>query len=380
MRTLLLFDGLGGSCADLITDLRERYRQPENRAFFSAVCEAVECALDHVGGETYRRLLPAGLPLRSWLRAPAAPPVAPSDSISAGVCTHALQLCQLQPTGRQAVPGATAVGALGLSLGLQAAIVAGLDARRPGTFLDLCGRSMRLVVLALVRGHQLTAADTVDPALVGRYARGRPGAQPPAPMASVTGVGHRALAEAVARHNTRHNTRRPAPATAGRAVEVGLVASPRTQLLSGHTEDLLDFHFAHQRLLDGPGAGWSFLRNTLPFHSARLAPAVRWDARDRGFLGAGPSGAQLRFPVYATDAPRDLRESPDLSAEFVNLMLVRPVDWPATVAHVMDASAPERAIDFGPGPAARMFTRDCLRPGGRRLRFDSGPRASLQGG
>lgn len=132
-------------------------------------------------------------------------------------------------------------------------------------------------------------------------------------------------------------------------------------------------------MLAEAAAEWSFLRNTLPFHSSRLAPALRRAERDRAFLGPGPSGDQLRFPVQATDAPRDLRESTDLDAEFTSLMLVRPVDWPAAVARAMATCAPERAVDFGPGPAARMFTRDCLRPAGHRLRFDSGPRASLQG-
>ncbi|MEY9944995.1 hypothetical protein [Kitasatospora sp. GAS1066B] len=376
MRTLLLFDGLGGSCAELITELRDLSAQPENRAFFTVVCEAVETTLDHVGSAAYQEQLPAGVPLRAWLRAPTAPATAPADSISAGVCTHALQLCRLQPTGRVAPPveHREVVGALGLSLGLQAAIVAGLGARRPDAFLDLCARSMRLVVLALVRAQQLTRADTVDPELVRRYLHDRPQAHRPAPMASVTGVERGVLAAAVTRHNVRAD-----PAGTAPAVEVGLVASPQTQLLSGRTQDLLDFHFRHERFLAEAGARWSFLRNTLPFHSTRLAPALHREERDRGYLGAGPSGAQLRFPVQATDAPRNLQESADLDAEFTSLMLVRPVDWPAAVAQAMAAYAPERAVDFGPGPAARMFTRDCLRPAGRRLRFDSGPRASLQG-
>lgn len=132
MRTLLLFDGLGASCAELITQLRTLYARPENRAYFTVVCAAVETALDHVGSTGQQEQLPAGLPLRAWLHAPVAPAAVPADSISAGVCTHALQLCGLQPTGLLATTARReVVGALGLSLGLQAAIVAALDVRRP---------------------------------------------------------------------------------------------------------------------------------------------------------------------------------------------------------------------------------------------------------
>jgi malonyl CoA-acyl carrier protein transacylase len=367
MRTLLLFDGLGGSSADLVTRLREQYARPENRAFFTVVCGAVEAALDHVGEEAYRSPLPEGLALRDWLRAPSGPAATPTDSVTVGVCTHAYQLCQLQPAGPSSDD---VVAALGLSLGLQAAIVAGMGVRRPDAYLDLCDRSMRLVVLALIRGHQVTEADTVDPGLAREYARRHPGAHHPTPMASVTGVGTDALADAVARHNTRVG-----PGGAGGVVEVGLIASPRTHMLSARADDLLDFHFAHERLLTGEGGGWAFLRNTLPFHSARMTPARHRDERDLAFVGPPPGGHELRFPVYATDAPRNLQDSADLSAEFVDLMMVRPVDWPATVAHAMHACGPDRAVDFGPGPAARVFTRDCLRSGGPRLRFESGPRA-----
>ncbi|MGC0416885.1 hypothetical protein [Embleya sp. AB8] len=373
MRTLLLFDGLGSSCGDLITLLREQYARPENRAFFAVVCDAVESTLEHVGADVQREFLPTGLPLRTWLRAPDPPTVSPVDSITAGVCTHALQLCHLQParpSGRE-----HAVAALGLSLGLQAAIVAGMGIRRPDAFLELCDRSLRLVVLALVRGHQLTAADTIDPEAQRRYTHRHPSTRPPTPMAAVTGVDRDALTDAVAGHNASGDRR-----VHGRGVEVALVASPRTRILSGRTEDLLDFHLAHERFLTEAAAGWTFLRSTLPFHNTRLAPVLHRDADDLKFVGTTPTGERLRIPVHATDTPRNLQESTDLNGEFLNLMMVRPVDWPATVAHVMDACRPDRVVDFGPGPAARVFTRECLPAGGPRPRFQSGRPARTQGG
>jgi malonyl CoA-acyl carrier protein transacylase len=363
MRTLLLFDGLGGSSADLVLRLREEYSRPENHAFFTVVCSAVSAVLDHVGEQAYRPLLPEGLPLRSWLQAPSGPAAASACSVTAGVCTHALQLCRLQPPG----PGSGDVAAaLGLSLGLQAAIVAGLDVRRPDIYLELCDRSMRLVTLTLIRGHQVTEADTVDPALARAYAHCRPGAHHPTPMASVTGVEADALDDALARHNARAGCRGE-----GGVVEVGLIATPRTRMLSARADDLLDFYFAHEGMLAAPGVDWSFLRNSLPFHSVRMAPVRHLLERDRAFVGALPSGSELRFPVFATDTPRNLQDSADLAAEFVDLMMVRPVDWPAAVAHALRACMPERAVDYGPGPAARMFTRDCLRPVGSRLRFEA---------
>lgn len=270
---------------------------------------------------------------------------------------HAYQVCHLQPTGRSM--DGTVVAALGHSIGLQAAVVAGMRLRRMDEFLALAAGSLKLVALSLFRGHEVTAGTAASAALVTRYLARRDPGRTPGPMASLTGMPRRELQSAVHRYNDG----------GGRSVALGLVNSPTVAVLSGSTADLLDFYFDHEPALARSRATWAFLPNTIPFHSARLEPAARRVRDDLAFLGPVPRADRLRIPVYATDGPRNLQDSTDLVDEFLGQVLVRPVEWEAAAGHAIGDAGIERVVDYGPGPAARRFTRECL--GGTRLRFES---------
>ncbi|MEV0005760.1 hypothetical protein AB0H28_26240 [Micromonospora sp. NPDC050980] len=312
---------------------------------------------------------PAGGRLRRWLAAPgAAPPGAADDSVAAGVCVHLLQLCDLQPQ-RTELDRVSAV--LGHSIGLQAAIVAGLRPRRTDDFLALAETSLRLVALSLVRAHQVTArppdpaepphpADRSHAADPARADTGEPGSRP-APMAAVSGLSRSDLAALV--DGYRRESRRP--------VSVSLVNTPTTGVLSGRTGDLLHFRAHHEPVFRDGTVRWAFLANTVPFHSPHLAPAAEQVRRERGFVGTLPPAAALRIPVYAADAPRTLPPDADLIDEFLDQVLVRPVDWAVASVHAVTDAGITTVLDCGPGPAARRFTRECLGAGARALRFTS---------
>ncbi|WBB81080.1 hypothetical protein O7606_06775 [Micromonospora sp. WMMD882] len=358
-RTLLLFDGLGGRVDTLLPMLGELYRRPDNQLYFHQVFTVLDDVVAHVGEEVRAALLPAGLPLRRWLENPGA--VAPetlANSIVAGVCVHVLQVCHLQPTLE--VVGDQVVAALGHSIGLQAALVAGLRPRRMDQFLDLAATSLRLVALSLVRGHQRAADRPVESAQLDRYRAGQARAAPPGPMAMVTGLARDDLTALLRRHQRAD----------GPSLSLSLVNSPTAQVLSGSPAELLDFYFTHEGELTRPGVGWAFLPNTIPFHSVHLLPAVRQVRQDLGFVGPMPGPDQLALPVYATDAPRNLQHATDLADEFLHQVLVRPVEWELATGHAIRDARVQRVVDCGPGPGARRYVRECLTTGARDLRFE----------
>lgn len=358
-RTLLLFDGLGGNNDTVVAALRALYARPENNAYFERVFTVVDDVLSYIGAEAGNALLPSGLALKRWLGPSAdSPPSSLRNSIVAGMCVHVYQVCHLQPTGSSADG---AVAALGHSIGLQAAIVAGTRLRRMDDFLALAASSLKLVAVSLVRAQQLAAGNGADPDMVRRYLALGDRNRPPSPMASLTGMSRHELQGAVHRYNE----------VGGRALSLGLVNSPTTQVLSGSTTDLLGFYFANESRFAQSRASWAFLSGTIPFHSVQLAPAARRVREDLGFIGPLPRADQLELPVYATDGPRNLQRAGDLVDEFLNQVLVRPIEWELAVGHALSDARVERVVDCGPGPGARRFTRECLGDGARAVRFES---------
>ncbi|MDG4802029.1 hypothetical protein [Micromonospora sp. WMMD980] len=350
--------------------LGARFAEPENAPFLDRMFRTLDALVEHLG-PTPGPTPPTGARLRRWLAAPgAAPPGATDDSVAAGVCVHLMQLCDLQPR-RTALDGVAAV--LGHSIGLQAAIVAGLRPKRTDDFLKLAETSLRLVALSLVRAHQVTAGppDLADvpgpphpagpPGVAAPARGGGESGSRPAPMAVVSGLSRDDLATLVERY--RRESRRP--------VSVSLVNTPTTGVLSGRTDDLLHFRAHHEPVFRDGAVRWTFLANTVPFHSPHLAPAAEQVRRERDFVGALPPAAALRIPVYAADAPRTLPPGADLVDEFLDQVLVRPVDWATASLHAVTDAGITTVLDCGPGPGARRFTRECLGARARELRFTS---------
>lgn len=355
---MLLFDGLGGNSHSLPGALRALHDLPENHAFFETFCGALDESLDQLGPTALAGVLPAGLPLRTWLGTPAAfPPDALQNSVVAGVCVFAYQVCHLQPFRHD--PGGVAA-ALGHSIGLQAAIVAGLGLRRMDEFLTVVADCVKLLVAVLGRGHEVAARDSAGQGPVSRYLAGDERVRP-GPMASLTGMTRDEVRAVVHRYNEDGR----------RTLSLGLANSPTVHVLTGRTTELLDFYFSHTSVFARAAATWTFLPHTIPFHSARLGPAVERVRADLDVIGHLPSPDRLRIPVYAADAARNLQDSADLTDEFLTQVLVRPIEWELAALHAINDARIERVVDCGPGPGARRFTRECLRGRGRALRFES---------
>lgn len=351
---MLLFDGLGSFNSSLPLVLQALREQPENRLFFDAFCGALEETADHLGRDALDGVLPAGLPVQRWWDAPLG---ARPNSVVTGLRVLAHQTCHLQPA-RRGPDGA--VAALGHSVGLPAAIVAGLGPRRLDEFLAVVRGCVRLLVTALVRGHEAVRYGGVGSAAVDRRPARDEGTRP-GPMASLTGMSRPELRAVVDDHNDRN----------GHSLTLGLFNTPTAHVLSGCPAELLDFHSAHTSVLAGAGASWAFLPHTIPFHSPRLEPALARTRTDLEFVGQLPPPDQLRFPVYAADSGRNLQDSTDLTEEVLAQVLVRPIEWEIAVRHAVDDARIERILDFGPGPGARRFARECLRDRARGLRFES---------
>ncbi|ONI84580.1 hypothetical protein ALI22I_28945 [Saccharothrix sp. ALI-22-I] len=317
--------------------------RPENAAFFHAVYRALDDAVDYLGPDA----VPGGLPLEKWLDGVEPPAL---DSTAAGVCVHVHQLCQLQPTVRDTADGV--VAALGHSIGLQAAVVAGLRPRRPDEFLALAATSLKLVVVSLVRAHRIAPDLGVAPGLAAGYRAVRGGA--PGPMASVTGMRRDELVGLLTG-----------------SVSLGLVNAPTAHVLSGTTSDLLALRATHASAFERPGVGWAFLPHTIPFHSPALASVPERVRADLDFVGPVPAPDRLELPVYATDGPRNLQHADDLVDEYLRQVFVRPIDWEPAARHAVTDAAVDRVLDCGPGAGARRFTRECLRTDDRVVRFES---------
>ncbi|GAA3464016.1 hypothetical protein GCM10018963_60290 [Saccharothrix longispora] len=341
MRSLLLFDGLGGNNDTLTTTLRTLRARPENTAFFAAVGQALDAAAEYLGPIA----LPGGLPLEKWLDGVEPPAL---DSTAAGVCVHVHQLCHLQPTAWG--PGDGVVAALGHSIGLQAAVVAGLRPARLDEFLALVTASVKLVLVSLVRAHQIAPDPAPGPDHAAHQAdgRGSRGAAP-GPMASVTGLAHDELRDLLT----------------GTPVTLGLVNAPTTHVLGGPTAALLALR--RHPAFDRPGVNWAFLPNTIPFHTPALEPVVDRVRADADFTGPWPTPDRLAVPVYATDGPRNLQHTDDLVDEYLRQVFVHPIDWPRAVNHAVADAGATRVLDCGPGAGARRFTRESLHA---RVRFE----------
>ncbi|NYI04601.1 ACP S-malonyltransferase [Allostreptomyces psammosilenae] len=342
MRHLYLFSGMAGVQGPPLAALRALYARPENARYFTGAAEAVARVLDHVGADAYRRELPGGIPLTAWLRGDTPDAGAMEHSIVDGLFAHIYQLCLLQPAvGRAAGERPAPVAAIGHSLGLIGAMAAGLGMTSRREYTAFCHDLIAMTALTLIRCHQ--------------SAPPRTGAA--TPMAAVLGMPTERVRELVA----------------GTPVHLALANSDRSHVLAGDPADLAELRTRHARRLAEPGVQWTYLRSTAPFHTPLLEPAVRAALEDRHFMTFPLTGDRLAIPVYVADSPVNLQHRGDLLPEVIAHGVCRPLDWPGTVRAAIDGCRPDQIVDFGPGPSARVFTRETLRGSHNGLRYRSIP-------
>ncbi|GHJ41575.1 ACP S-malonyltransferase [Streptomyces sp. TS71-3] len=338
MRQLYLFSGMAGMHGPPLAALRALYARPENARYFTTAAEAVARVLDHVGADAYRGELPEGIPLTAWLRGEAPDAGVLQHSIVDGLCAHIYHLCMLQP----AVGGADGdrpppVAAIGHSMGLIGAMVAGMRMTSRREYTALCHDLIAMTALTLIRCHQLAPPQT-DAAT---------------PMAAVLGMPAEELRELVR----------------GTRVHLALANSDRSHVLAGVPAELAEFRGTHAERLAAPGVRWAYLRSTAPFHTALLAPAVRAALEDRHFMTFPLTGDRLAVPVYVADAPVNLQHRGDLLPDVLAHAVSRPLDWPGTVHAAIEDCRPDQVVDFGPGASALVFTRESLRGSDDDLRY-----------
>jgi malonyl CoA-acyl carrier protein transacylase len=342
MRQLYLFSGMAGAQGPPLAALRALYARPENAPYFITAAEAVARVLDHVGADAYRRELPGGIPLTAWLRGATPDAGALEHSIVDGLCAHLYQLCLLQPAiGRVAASRPAPVAAIGHSMGLLGATIAALGVITRRQYTAICHDFIVMTTLTLIRCHQLA----------------RRQAGQAAPMAAVLGMSAEELRELLT----------------GTPVHLALTNSRRSHVLAGDPASLADFRARHARRLAPPGVRWAYLRSTAPFHTPLLAPAVRAALEDRHLMAHSYTGDQLIMPVYVADAPVNLQHRGDLVPDVLGYAVSRPLDWPGTVRAAIEDCRPDQVVDLGPGPSARLFTRETLRDSHVGLNYRSIP-------
>lgn len=338
MRHLYLFSGMAGMHGPPLPALRALYARPENARWFTAAADAVAAVLEHAGPDAYERDLPGGIPLTGWLRGAAPGDGALENSVVDGLLAHLYQLCLLQPAAGGASRPAP-VAAIGHSMGLLGAVVAGLTVTSRREYADLCRGIIAITTLTLLRCQQAAP----------------PRAGGTGPMAALLGLDDAEVRALVA----------------GTAVHVAITNSGRSHVLAGAPADLAGLRARHAATLDRPGVRWAYLRSTAPFHTPLLAPALRRALDERHVMTAPLTGDRLAVPVYVADDPVNLQHRGDLLADVLAHSICRPLDWPGTVRTAVTASRPDQVIDFGPGPSARVFTRESLRGSHDGLRYRS---------
>jgi malonyl CoA-acyl carrier protein transacylase len=359
MRTLLTFSGLAGPQGPPLPALRRLAGRPENTRFFRTTIEAVEQVLAHVGPEVHEQILPGGLRLAGWLHDVEPRPEVAAHSVVDGVLSHLYQLCLLQPPvggPDPRGPRRPPVAAIGHSLGLLAALMAGLGVTNRRDHLTLSRYSITMATLVLLRCHQVAPTAGAGPEPARRCRQQHPGEGSPAPMAAVSGMDDGELADLVAGYNQ---------GAGGPGVHVAITNAPGAHVLGGTAPDLADLRLSRHRRLDR--ARWRFLPTTAPFHTRLLEPAMELILADRVGPDYPITGERLKLPVYVSTTPHDLQQRPDVPGDVIRQTVCRPVDWPGTVRAAVAGSRPDRVVDYGPGPTARIFTRECLRAEGPAL-------------
>lgn len=327
MRHLYLFSGMAGVHGPPLAALRELYARPENARLFTAAIDAVDRVRAHVGADDFDRIVPGGVPLRGWLRGDAPHPAALDHSLVDGLLAHLYQLVLLQPRPGDG-PRAAPVGAVGHSLGLLGAVAAGMGITGRREFADYCHGSVLMTVLTLVRVHQ-----AAPPPVAGA-----------GPMAAVVGVSADELRILLATDVTG-------------SVSVAVTNGQRSHVLAGAPAALA----ALRARWTAPSTQFSYLRSTAPFHSPLLAPALARVLAERHLMTVPPTADRIAVPVFVADTPDNLQQHTDVLHAVLDHSVCRPLDWPGTVRAAVAAARPDQIVDFGPGPSARVFTRESLR-------------------
>lgn len=363
MQSMFLFSGFGAVNGSLLNLLRAFHARPTHRPLLLTAADAVEQALQHVGPDVATAHLPRGLPLRRWLAGEE--PFSPQDlehSVVEGLLTHLYQLCLLQPDPLAPAPrGADRDAAVGIghSLGVVSAAMAGLRIRNQVEFSRQAHDFVLFVMLGLLRCHQVAGIQRPDPVAARGYAEQAGPGERPSPMAAVVGIDPDEVRSLL--HSFNLSAERP--------VEVGLVNGPRSLVLTGGVDPLLALWSRHQDRWQRDGVRWTFVRTTAPFHSSVLAPALELVGADRAALGRGMSGHRLAFPIWSMDGSHNLQASADIFDDCMEQVFCRPVDWSSAVRAAVRETDPQQVLDYGPGVAVRVFTKESLRSLGLRPRF-----------
>lgn len=248
---------------------------------------------------------------------------------------------------------AHARGASGHSQGIMAAVLAGLGADK-NRFLETFAAMTRWFVWQALRMQQSFPRTDVPQALLQECERG--GFGTPSPMAVVAGLKKEELSADIASVN--------AALPAGRHVFLSLSNGFKKLVVSGSPEGLVLLRrrlgrkeeSARKRPETRLNVRFEFLAVTSAYHTPHMSEGLERFRSDLGRVGLNVSAGDLKIPVHAPDDGRDLRNSPDLVEDLVNMQFLRPVDWERATAAISRSGGVTHVIDFGPGDMVAKLT------------------------
>ncbi|PVU94326.1 hypothetical protein BB561_002640 [Smittium simulii] len=348
-----LFGGQGNT-EDYFNETRELYELYE--PLVKPYIELMSSHIKTLASEPqWRSVLSKGLDINYWITHPEVQP----DStylISAPVSMPVIGLTQLANflivcKILNKTPGWVVnnfKGVTGHSQGLITA-VAVASSTTEESFIQNSKVALALLLSMGCRGQLCFPQTTLNPAVLQDSLEKNEGN--PGPMVVVASLER----EQVEKHLEATNKHLPED----RKISISLINGPRIHVLSGPPQSLYGMNLMLRKIKEPAGLDQNrvpfsqrklrfstrFLPITLPFHSKYLHEVPDLVINDLHKLNYSFETKNIQVSVFSTDNGSDLRQSANLTRELVELICLRPVDWP-TATSTKDIT---HMVDFGPG-------------------------------
>ncbi len=338
----------GSTDSNVLSGLRELYRNPANTQFFSMTMEAIKNTIDYVGKDIFADLVGSEFDLINLMHQTKTMTKNDEHSLITKTIGHIHHLCLIynyQILENKISENYNCVGAVGHSLGLQSAIISSLENDDMYDILDICSKSIKYIFLTLFRTHQIyqdlkikNMSNTFQP-------------QDQYSMYSIANIRLDDLESMVQDYN-KSEFMFP--------LEISLQNSTNNFVLSGFPVDLRRFIQKYNLVLEQFGAKCAPINCTAPFHSGLLDPALLLFKKDENFIDLKINGGDLSFPVFATNKFYNLQECGNIYTEVFDQMACKKLNWYSTIKNIVEVTSSDCFIDFGPGMTTRYFTKECL--------------------
>ena len=142
-------------------------------------------------------------------------------------------------------------------------------------------------------------------------------------------------------------------------VEISLINSSNTIVISGSNSNLQAFVNANQKEFEALTVNYNFLECNIPFHCFLLNDAKSQVLSDNQLINFSVTKDNLRFPVLSTIDGSNYQTQNDVLDSLLASLLCKCVNWTSVITTAVSLGTTE-IIDFGPMLPVSIFTKDCL--------------------